>query len=161
MKNMKTIITLLTAALASSVLSGCVIFSPGSKTFESLSDKEIYAEVRGTLSMGYACRFSQNVNAPYCKEQSEYVWVRFRVGQRNLTYSGGGAIPKSFAPKNGDIVVFRAGDDTQPWGTFERIAARSADTEKLHCGWTGSRWYWGGVECEGWSYKKDYPPLAD
>lgn len=149
---------------------GGIARGPGTKHFEALAGKKVYARVENVGDLTRACSQPDYQKAPFCAQPQNYVWVDALIGQKMLWHGASLAIPKEISPNVGDIVAYTAATDSRPWNTFEGIAARaqppatsgqdSADNAQNNCDWSGPSAGWGGVVCNGWSYKENYPPLT-
>lgn len=152
------------------LLGGCVsYYGPGSTQFEATSDKTVYALVRYVHPGPDDSFIDKYCSSPYagrnpgCESRDNVDHISVAIGRNSWGIKlQGFLVPKAAGVKVGDVVIFRAPSDARPYSEFIRVAARAADTERLHCGWVGSKILTsGGVVCEGWRYDKDFPLLAD
>lgn len=62
--------------------------------------------------------------------------------------------PKSANVESGDIIKFSRDTSVRMANQFLYIAAKASERDAKKCDWVGSKILnFGGVECEGWSYK--------
>ncbi|TAL56927.1 hypothetical protein [Pandoraea sp.] len=152
------------------MLGGCMTYyKPGDHDFEAMSGKTVYALVRyvhpgpdSTFIKTY-CHNENWGKDPLCQNPATVDHISVAVGRNSWGIKiGGMLVPKSARVEIGDIVVSIAPTDAHPYDQFIRVAARAADTKRLHCGWVGSKIaFSGGVVCDGWRYDKDFPLLAN
>lgn len=151
------------------MLGGCVTYyGTGSKDFEATSNQNVYALVRYVHpgpNSNYVTEYCASPSAgknPECHRMNATDHISVAIGRDSWGVRlQGFLVPKAAHVRVGDIVVFRAPSDQRPYSEFVRVAARAADTQRLHCGWVGSKIaFSGGVVCDGWRYDKDYPLLA-
>ncbi|MGF7191851.1 hypothetical protein JOE11_004924 [Robbsia andropogonis] len=114
--------------------------------------------------MSSICESKQVQTAPFCSDQTNYIWVGTLIGQHGMgvLHKNALAVPTSANVAVGDIIEYHIVDIEHPWAVFDRVAAKkSAQTDGSQCRWQGSHFSTGGVVCDGWRWYKDYPPATD
>lgn len=150
------------------MLGGCAsTWTPGSSQFAALSNHTLYGLVQyigDAQASGRGQEYCKLLayRDPQCSHLSDFDHASTAIARDAWGTSHAGLlIPKSANVRVGDIIKFKFASETRPQNQFEGIAARAADTQRLHCGWVGSKIaFSGGVVCDGWRYDKDFPLLA-
>lgn len=147
------------------MLGGCMTYyAGGSPEANELANTKAYALVQYVFNASdrgsELCKSSEN---PACQHLEDFDLVSFAIGRNAWDVKKGGLfVPKDAHVEVGDIVLFEFGSKKAFYNRFIRVAARAANTKRLHCGWVGSKIaFSGGVVCDGWRYDKDFPLLAN
>ena len=163
-------IKLLLVFCLSALLSGC--FTPMSlarvnKEQGNKGEYYSYTIATGNLPEKIGCKASDSIRATLttedqlwldklvCPDPSQWVVVYTNFyGLNGQFVKANIPTPKAANVQPGDIIKFSRDTTIRSGFQFLYIAAKANERDAKKCDWVGSKILnYGGVECEGWSYK--------